>query len=700
MNIQFYSKNEPYYEFSNLYPAEISVDGIKYPSTEYYYRAQQFMGPNATPADLAYAEQIRSVDTANKAWHLSKQITYVSHAGYQVSQTNKTLLNDIIKQSKKDGVNIRADWNIIKDNVMRKAIWAKFTQHQQLRTLLINTGDAYITENSPVDSYWGFGRSETGPRAKLGGNSNGMNMLGKIIMEVRTFLTGRFSTPPTLASNWVVPEFILASAYPGAADINEHTKVVDALIQTPVNMIVSLLEPSEEKLNSYREVIAPGFKPTTDAFCNIIASARYNKNIALIRIPWQPEQSAGPLSDEFLDVLADMFAKAIGKHFKLLIHCLDGSGRTGTLIAVMLGKMYGMSADQALTILSNSFKLRVLQPNVFLPRLQTKALIAQIERLLPTPERAHVADVKPEFPYWSKTLPSPQEMFYNIIHQSLTIVKDKGDPVLVRKYPQDSRRADAISNYYTEDVRIDCQMGTNIIPRQAWDQIKTGNLKGKTAEELREEVYSTTRECNIFNPTYAKWIIESIAGTNATVLDPSSGWGDRLIGALAAKATLYVGYDPNPRLQKGYTQIVNDFGNNQHKKYHVNPIPFENANVKENYYDIAFTSPPYFALETYVLPGGEGEELQSIYKYPDYNAWVDNMYRPYLSNMYKAVKNSGHIVLYIEDMYYKGKKYPLRQLTLTIMEELGAQYTRSLGIKTFAEKSKYAKVRWALVWQK
>ena len=104
-SILFYSEKDPYYQFSNFYLAEITVEGIKYPSTEYYYQAQKFMGPSASVADLAYAEKIRSVNTSNKAYYLAKQIVRGGYAAHwYVSATDKTLLNDLIKQSKKDSV--------------------------------------------------------------------------------------------------------------------------------------------------------------------------------------------------------------------------------------------------------------------------------------------------------------------------------------------------------------------------------------------------------------------------------------------------------------------------------------------------------------------------------------------------------------------------------------------------------------------
>jgi hypothetical protein len=57
---------------------------------------------------------------------------------------------------------------------MREAVRAKFTQHLELRAMLLATEDAKIVEHTENDSYWGDG-----------GDGSGRNMLGQILMEIR-----------------------------------------------------------------------------------------------------------------------------------------------------------------------------------------------------------------------------------------------------------------------------------------------------------------------------------------------------------------------------------------------------------------------------------------------------------------------------------------------------------------------------------
>ncbi len=64
-------------------------------------------------------------------------------------------------------------------DVMRKALFAKFTSHTFLKNKLLETGKRELVERSPRDSFWGDG-----------GDGTGQNHLGKLLMELRGKLRG------------------------------------------------------------------------------------------------------------------------------------------------------------------------------------------------------------------------------------------------------------------------------------------------------------------------------------------------------------------------------------------------------------------------------------------------------------------------------------------------------------------------------
>ena len=65
------------------------------------------------------------------------------------------------------------------DDAMRTAVRAKFTQHADLKEILLGTGDEHLIEHTANDAYWADG-----------GDGSGRNMLGRILMEVRAELAG------------------------------------------------------------------------------------------------------------------------------------------------------------------------------------------------------------------------------------------------------------------------------------------------------------------------------------------------------------------------------------------------------------------------------------------------------------------------------------------------------------------------------
>ena len=137
--IYFYSWKKPYFEFSNFSNHPIVIDGLVYPTNEHYFQSSKFINKE-------YAERIRLAKTPADAKRLGTSRKYKIHP----------------------------DWDTRRIDVMRTAIRAKFTQHEDLKQLLLSTGNSILVEDSPHDYFWGCGKLKTGK-----------NMLGKLLMELR-----------------------------------------------------------------------------------------------------------------------------------------------------------------------------------------------------------------------------------------------------------------------------------------------------------------------------------------------------------------------------------------------------------------------------------------------------------------------------------------------------------------------------------
>ena len=160
-----------------------------------------------------------------------------------------------------------------------------------------------------------------------------------------------------------------------------------------------------------------------------------------------------------------------------------------------------------------------------------------------------------------------------------------------------------------------------------------------------------------FKPTVAKTIYEM---TDAkTVLDTSMGWGDRLTAFYASNATHYIGCDPNPNTFARYKKMIEFYdkltgGQKTTQIYNcgAEDLPWDEINNV----DCAFTSPPYFSTERY-NEGGEKQELQSWFKFNEYDAWRDNFYLPVSQNSFNSLSENGVLMVNILDPKVKGKRY-------------------------------------------
>ena len=78
-------------------------------------------------------------------------------------------------------VQLRNDWETVKDDIMYEIVKSKFTQNQDLKRQLLDTGDEELIEgNTWNDTYWGMDIR----------TNRGKNKLGKILMRVREELRG------------------------------------------------------------------------------------------------------------------------------------------------------------------------------------------------------------------------------------------------------------------------------------------------------------------------------------------------------------------------------------------------------------------------------------------------------------------------------------------------------------------------------
>ncbi len=76
-------------------------------------------------------------------------------------------------------------WSEVREEMMYKAVYAKFTSDDNLRKQLLETGDKILVEGTPFDHIWGVMIKWDDDRILDEKNWKGQNLLGKVLMRVR-----------------------------------------------------------------------------------------------------------------------------------------------------------------------------------------------------------------------------------------------------------------------------------------------------------------------------------------------------------------------------------------------------------------------------------------------------------------------------------------------------------------------------------
>lgn len=148
--IRFYRASEkPYGAFSNLYRREVVFEGETFATSEHAYQAGK-------PRKKAVRDWLMAAPSPSL-------LAMAAHGLYYWD--------------------VAPGWSTTKFDRMRDILRAKFEQHDDLRELLLSTGDARLVESATVDNEVN----------RLWGEVNGVgkNMLGVLLMEIREELQGK-----------------------------------------------------------------------------------------------------------------------------------------------------------------------------------------------------------------------------------------------------------------------------------------------------------------------------------------------------------------------------------------------------------------------------------------------------------------------------------------------------------------------------
>lgn len=190
---------------------------------------------------------------------------------------------------------------------------------------------------------------------------------------------------PSPYSVWMIPKVLLAAANPGRS---EH--LVWDYINSGIRVFVSLQEPGEcdnsEPLKGYlssgrylRKIEGLGeYKLPLDVVAMKPGGGNFEVEVYLHVLPIKDRKVT---EDQEIIKLAEMLIMVMCTH-KVLVHCQGGKGRTGTLVSVILGKLYDLKGKEAMKLANIIFQAREDRGGKA-PRMpQTKVQEKQVIRIL------------------------------------------------------------------------------------------------------------------------------------------------------------------------------------------------------------------------------------------------------------------------------------------------------------------------------
>ncbi|CAF1026462.1 unnamed protein product [Rotaria sp. Silwood1] len=171
---------------------------------------------------------------------------------------------------------------------------------------------------------------------------------------------------PTNYSHWVIPKLLLASAYPGEKDPNAHKLLVRKIIDAGVQVVVNIMEIEELKT----------FTPYKDLMLQF--AKEVNREIEFISFPIR-DQSVHQDDQHVLD-----FCLGLGDRIKqgqvVLVHCWGGHGRTGTIISIVIGILFNLNSEEAISMNRRLHDQRIRTNGISSP--ETQSQIDQIRSVL------------------------------------------------------------------------------------------------------------------------------------------------------------------------------------------------------------------------------------------------------------------------------------------------------------------------------
>lgn len=235
--------------------------------------------------------------------------------------------------------------------------------------------------------------------------------------------------------------------------------------------------------------------------------------------------------------------------------------------------------------------------------------------------------------------------------------------------------------------------GDNFSTYEGLQMVSTGKTKGERLRFVCQDKFRAIISGSLafggakmpmdFPASLARDLINEFSD-GGKVLDPCAGWGGRLVGFLASDATEYDGTDASPYQCDGDRLIYDTFQDvtQGQKQVSITCSPFEKRTLRNAYFDMAITSPPYFDTEKYI--GGEQSRETSA----NYEQWRDTFYRTLIEKTFAALKVGGIFCLQVGSQRYPLLDDGIKIAKETLFEVLEVRPTEMVNNQTKTDEEK------------
>ncbi len=154
--ICFHNPDERNGYLSNWYLSDFQLDGVAFSSMEQYMMFRKA----CLFKDNKIADEIMATNNVGKIKALGRMVS-----GY----------DDLI-------------WSGMRQAIVYNGLIEKFRQNEEIKKLLVETGDCILAECAVMDKVWGIGLGMTDENRFDMNKWNGQNLLGFALMEARSRL--------------------------------------------------------------------------------------------------------------------------------------------------------------------------------------------------------------------------------------------------------------------------------------------------------------------------------------------------------------------------------------------------------------------------------------------------------------------------------------------------------------------------------